>query len=280
MMKKNIRITCAQISSETNDKKANIEKIKCFIDKSILQYPDTDLILFPELALSGCECSPAQIEKIAETVDGPSIKEIAEYGAQKNVFIAFGFLEKDRQTNSIYNSAVLTSNKGDILGQYRKMHLVEEEKSLVEKGNSTYPVFDTEIGRIGMMICWDSAFPEVARILAIKGADYILIPAAWEAPMQNDWDLVQRARAFDNVIFTACCNQVGKDITLDFFGRSKISGPNGEVLSDVIDNKEGIVSARFNIEDKKTLRDGYYALLRDRRPESYEELLHHYQERT
>lgn len=193
--------------------------------------------------------------------------------------MAFGFIEQDTESDNVYNSAVLINRNGKVLGQYRKMHLVEEEKPFVDPGNSDYPVFDTEIGKIGIIICWDSAFPETARTLALKGADYILIPAAWESPMQKDWDLVQKARAFDNVIFTACCNQVGGEEILDFFGKSKIFGPTGEILSDEIENEEAIVSAKFNMDDKIALREGYYALLRDRRPETYTALTQTFDER-
>lgn len=280
MNRKEIRITCAQIHTETNQKERNIEKMKAFADKALAQYPDTDILLFPELALTGCECDQKTSRAIAEPLTGPSIQEMAQYAAEKKVFLVFGFIEQDTTSDKIFNSAVLINAKGEILGQYRKMHLVEEEKVLVDPGDSDYPVFDTEIGKIGIMICWDSAFPEVARILSVKGADYILIPAAWESPMQKDWDLVQKARAFDNVIFTACCNQVGGEKILDFFGKSKVLGPTGEILSEEVENQEAIVSASFRPNDKNALRDGYYALLRDRRPNTYSALTHSFQERT
>lgn len=238
-------------------------------DQALQKYPDTDLLLFPELATTGCECTPEESRLIAETLEGPSIKEMADYARDHKVFVTFGFVEDDPKTGKVYNSAVLIDNTGKVLGQYRKMHLVEEEKPGVDPGNSDYPVFETEIGTIGIIICWDSAFPETARILALKGADYILIPAAWEKPQQKDWDLVQQARAFDNVIFTACCNQVGAEEILDFFGRSKLIGPTGEILSEVVEDEEAIVSASFNYMDKEPLRAGYYALLKDRRPDTY-----------
>lgn len=266
-----VRITCIQMHSITNQKSTNIKKMKAFADKALAEYPDTNLLLFPELALTGCECDAGETGVIAESLNGPSIRDLAQFAASRHVFLVFGFLERDG--DSVYNSAALIDWNGNTLGQYRKMHLVEEEKPLVEKGNSDYPVFLTEIGKIGIMICWDSAFPETARILALKGADYILIPSAWEKPKQADWDLVQQARAFDNVIFTACCNQVGAESTLDFFGGSRITDPLGRPITDIIEDKECILSARFNYEEKEPLRRGYYALLKDRRPDTYQMLL-------
>lgn len=276
MAKQNIRIACAQIHSVTYDVAANIDKMKRFIDKTKEVYPDTDIIVFPEYATTGCENTPKQIGEIAEPQDGPTIKELASYGKEKNVFLLFGFIERDQESDIIYNSIALTDNKGNILEKYRKMHLVEEEKVLVAEGNSDYPVIDTEIGKIGMMICWDSAFVETARILTLKGADYILVPSAWEVPMQKDWDLVMKARAFDNVTYIACCNQVGHDDILTFFGKSMIVGPTGQVMSNVVENEEAIISAKFDYTDKNSLREGYYALLKDRRPETYKDILMEY----
>lgn len=273
MNKENIRITCIQMHSVTGKKEENLAKMKRMGDQALRDYPDTDLLLFPEYALTGCECDPEASRALAEPLDGPSIKNMADYARENHVFLAFGFVERSSEVHKPYNSVVLIDNQGHTLGQYRKMHLVAEENPMISKGNSDYPVFDTEIGKIGMMICWDSAFPETARILALKGADYILIPAAWEKPQQRDWDLVHQARAFDNVIYTACCNQVGIDSSLEFFGRSKITAPDGQPISNVIDDIECSVSAQFNYKDKEPLRAGYYALLRDRRPDTYGMLL-------
>lgn len=273
MAKKDIRVTCAQIQSKTYDIPANIKKMKDFINKTTDVYPDTDIVVFPEYALTGCENTLEQIQEIAEPLDGDSIKEMAAFGKERGIYLVFGFIELDAVDNKIYNSIVLIDKNGQVLGKYRKMHLVEEEKELVSSGNSNYEVYDTEIGKIGMMICWDSAFVETARLLTLKGADFILVPAAWETPMQKDWDLVMRARAFDNVTYLACCNQVGHDNYLSFFGKSKIIGPTGNIMSNVVENEEAIVSAKFNYEDKIPLRKGYYALLKDRRPETYKDIL-------
>ncbi len=262
-----MRVTCIQMQAKVNDKRGNLQKMKGLGVKAMEIHPDTDLIVFPELALTGYECSATEAESMAEAIDGPSITEMAEFAAEKDVHIIFGFIEKSEFGN-LHISAVLIDNNGRTLGSHKKMHMVESETVIFKPGDA-YQVFDTSFGKVGIMICWDAAFPETARILALQGADLIAVPSAWEAPMQGDWDLIQKARAFDNVIYTACVNQVGKDRTLEFFGRSKIHGPLGEVLSDVVDDKEAIISASIDLSDKEDLRNNYYPLLRDRRPETY-----------
>ena len=140
--KKGIRITCIQLHSATNQKEENLKKMIRLADSALAAYPDTDLLLFPELVLTGCECDPEETKAIAEPLNGPSLKTLAAYAREHHVFLVFGFIEEENGT--VYNSAALIDWNGTILGQYRKMHLVEEEKFLVEKGNSDYPVFPTD----------------------------------------------------------------------------------------------------------------------------------------
>ena len=122
------------------------------------------------------------------------------------------------------------------------------------------------------MICWDSAYPEVARILALKGAEIILCPAAWEAPYDEDWDIVQCARSFDNVLYVASCNHVGTDRELTFFGKSKITGPVGRTIVEAGDQEE-VIKATVDLGALPALREGFYVLLKDRNPQTYGDIV-------
>ena len=269
-----VNIACCQMQSGLGTKRENIRKMISQIE-GITSRDNVDLIVFPELATTGYECSDLYGELSEPFPQGESIKIFEEQAKKYNVHIIFGFVEKAEKNGKpvLYNTAVLISNQGKALGTYRKSHLVDgEETRYFEKGTE-YNVFDTSIGKIGIMICWDTAYPEVARILALKGAEIIAVPAAWETePNEGDWELVNAARSFDNVVYLASCNHVGTDRELNFFGRSKISGPLGRPIVEAKDKEETIV-ATVDLSLLPELREGYYVLLKDRNPATYEEIV-------
>ncbi|NLG04529.1 MAG: carbon-nitrogen hydrolase family protein [Clostridia bacterium] len=268
------KIVCCQMQSGLGTKQKNVEKMVKKIEE-VAGNNDVDLIIFPELATTGYECSELY-DQLAETYpEGESIKKIAAEAKKYKVHIVFGFVESAKKEDRpvLYNAAVLIDDEGKPLGCYRKSHLVDgEETKYFEKGTD-YNVFETKIGKIGIMICWDMAYPEVARILALKGAEIIAVPAAWETePNKGDWEIVNAARSFDNVVYLASCNHVGTDKELNFFGRSKISGPLGRPLATGNDGEETI-KATVDLAQLPELREGYYVLLKDRNPETYEEII-------
>ena len=270
MKKKEVKIACVQMQSGLGTKDDNIAKMISLLDK-VVSENKPDLVIFPELAVTGYECSELY-EILAEPFpEGDSIKTFCEQAKKYGVHIVFGFVEKGQKDGKdvVYNSAALIDDHGKALGCYRKSHLVDgEETKYFEKGTE-YKVFDTSLGKIGIMICWDMAYPEVARILALKGAEIIAVPAAWETePYEGDWEIVNTARSFDNVLYLASCNHVGTDRELYFFGRSKISGPLGRPLAAAGDGEE-IITATVDLSVLPELREGYYVLLKDRNPETY-----------
>jgi len=268
------KIACVQMQSALGDKALNLKKMFEKLDE-VMQDKDVQLVIFPELAVTGYECSDLYEETAEVFPTGESIKAIADKAKEYNVHIIFGFVEKAEKGGNpvLYNSAAIIDNEGNPLGCYRKSHLVDgEETKYFEKGTE-YKVFDTSIGKIGIMICWDTAYPEVARILALKGAEIIAVPAAWETePNEGDWELVNAARSFDNVVYLASCNHVGTDRELNFFGRSKISGPLGRPIVSAGADEE-IIKATVDLDVLPELREGYYVLLKDRNPATYEEII-------
>lgn len=273
-----INVTCVQMEPVRYDFASNLKKMTRFIEKSMAENPKTQLIIFPELITSGYECGK-EFQKLAERVsDGESIKTISKLAKKYNVHIIYGFPERDEAINDVlYNASVFIDNHGKALGTYRKVHLFASEKEFFRAGCS-YPLFDTEIGKIGIMICWDTAFPEVARAYALQGAELIAISTNWEKPYledvetknQDDWDLITRARAFDNCLYVAAANRIGFDETLGFFGRSKIIGPTGVPIKELNEEVEGTISAELDYSKIPVLRSAYYTFFKDRRPDTFD----------
>ena len=270
MKKDKVAIACCQMQSGLGTKDDNIAKMCSMLDK-VTSEKDVDLVIFPELAITGYECGDLYEELAEPFPEGESIGVFCEQAKKYGVHIVFGFVEKAEKDGKpvVYNSAALIDDQGKPLECYRKTHLVDgEETRYFEKGTE-YNVFDTSIGKIGIMICWDMAYPEVARILALKGAEIIAVPAAWETePNEGDWEIVNTARSFDNVLYLASCNHVGTDRELTFFGRSQIVGPLGRQLTAAGDSDE-IISAEVDLSVLPELREGYYVLLKDRNPATY-----------
>ena len=168
------------------------------------------LVVFPEISLQGyppdfANFYPERIRAAfdnAESVpDGPHVQAIAEHAQELGVYVIYGLNEKGTSPGVIYNTAVLTGPDGHV-GKYRKVHVGITEQLTWRKGND-WPVFDTAIGRIGMLICYDKMWPESTRELMLRGADILVMPTAWfmaygeQDPESNI--LVEQYRLFDRV---------------------------------------------------------------------------------
>lgn len=260
------KIACCQMQSGLGTKAENIAKMKGML-ADVMASDKPDLVVFPELASTGYECSEMYGELAEEYEGSETVAIFAEEAKKYGVHIVFGMVEKDG--DDVYNTAVIIDDNGTPLGKYQKIHLVDGEETKYFKKGTEYPVFDTKIGKIGMMICWDMAYPEAARCLALGGAEIIVIPSAWETePYYGDWDLFNQARSLDNICYTASCNHVGLDRELDFIGRSMICGPVGRTIVQA-GTEDEIIVAEVDLGVLPELREGYYVLLNDRNPSTY-----------
>ena len=266
------RIACCQMDSGFGSKEKNVEKMVEMIERAAADR-DVDLVVLPEMVNVGFK-ELDQLPMLAESFpDGYTAKAMIAQAKKHGIHIVYGYLEENPDGGKPFNAAGLIDDKGTPLGRYRKSHLVDEiETPFIEKGTE-YPVFDTSIGKIGIMICWDTAYPEVARILALKGAEIIAVPTAWETEAtEGDWTLVNSARSFDNIVYLASANRIGQDIYEPFIGQSMITGPNGRQIIKAGDGEE-VIKAEVDLSLIPELRNGYYVLLRDRNPATYDELV-------
>jgi N-carbamoylputrescine amidase len=187
------------------------------------------------------------------------------------------------QPGIYFNTAVIVDADGSIAGKFRKVHIPEGpqylEKYYFTPGNMGYPVFKTAYATIGVGICWDEWFPEVARILGMKGAEIIFYPSAIgsepdrpEYSSQAAWETVIKSHGIANGLFIAALNRVGREDDMTFYGGSFISNPFGDVLARGDNQSDQVVAADLDLHQIREFRDLFH-FYRDRRPETYSELL-------
>ncbi|MBM7691668.1 putative amidohydrolase [Peribacillus deserti] len=255
------KILLAQAKPKLLDKSSNLRTMERYIKSTYNK--GCDLVLFPELFLTGY-FTREHTKSLAEDLHGSSICHIQAMSRHYGVKLVFGFPEK--KDGRLYNSACFIDEKGEILGTYQKVHLWDEESKYFEAGTD-FPVWDTNIGKIGIMICYDTEFPESARSLAVQGAEIILAPTANMTPFQHVQQLFIQSRAAENQVFVATTNQIGQEESTLFFGESAAADPYGEMLA-----KAGGQEQELVIEmDLGLIRKArsYPFYMKDRRPEHY-----------
>ena len=267
-----VRVACAQYAIREGDRDHNLGRSLHFIRRAAER--GADLIVLPELANSGCDLGThaLALELGEEFPGGPTVQAWKEHAQHSGVCVVGGLLEREGDT--LYNSAVLLAP--GVAGRYRKTHLWNKEKFLYEPGQEL-PVFDTSVGRIGILICYDAWFPEAARTLALKGAQMLCVPSNapddWVPEEQRKGGLTMLnihaiAHANANRLFVACANRVGDG----YLGRSCVADPTGGVLALGDPTEEGLVLADVDpsrARSEKRLTDASHAF-DDRNPAIYQ----------
>jgi predicted amidohydrolase len=245
-----------------------------------------DFLALPEAAIGGYLSSLGNHGDTVKTtnrslppaisVDGPELKRVQSIVGDTVVAIGFCELAEDGETR--YNAAALLDGN-QIYGTYRKVHQPLGEHMSYSAG-SQYPVFETPVGRIGLQICYDKAFPEAARMMALDGAEIIASLSAWPAArtataenLQEDrwtyrFNQFDIARALDNQVFWVASNQSGTFGSLKYVGNSKVVDPGGNILATTLLGS-GMAVAEVDIAAKFSEMRGGMFHLRDRRPDVY-----------
>jgi predicted amidohydrolase len=261
----------AQISCQKGDKQANIQKMEEYTAKAKKQ--DADLVIFPELSLTGYTIRDELFE-LAEKIPGPSTNAIEKIAKKHETHIVFGMPELSGKTQAtIYNTAVLVGPEGYI-GKYRKMYLpthsVFEEKRYFRPGYQA-GAFETDIGKIGLIICYDIFFPEVCRLTRLEGAQMIACISASPAVRRAFFETLTVARAIENAAFLAYVNLVGVEDGLQFWGGSRLIAPNGKIITKAKYDEEDLVVGEVDYADIKPV-ETFVPTLKDLRPELFDKL--------
>ena len=215
----------------------------------------------------------------AEPSDGPTVTRMRELARDHGMALIVPFYE-EAQPGVYYNSAVVIERDGSVLGKYRKTHIPQVgpcfwEKYYFKPGNLGYPVFETSVGRVGLIICYDRHFPEVARQLGLKGAQLVFNPSATvESLSRYLWELEQPAHAVANGYWIAAINRVGTEEPLNsnrFYGSSYFCDPRGQIVARASEDSDEVLVADLDLDRAREVRNTWQ-FLRDRRPETYSEL--------
>ncbi len=246
------------------------------------------VVCLPELFRSPyfCQTEDAANFALAERIPGPSTEAIGAVARQAGVIVIATLFER-RAPGLYHNTAAVIGANGEVVGLYRKMHIPDDpgyyEKFYFTPGDLGFSAFETFLGRLGILICWDQWYPEAARLVAMAGADIIFYPTAigWHpqekaangAAQRDAWRTVQRGHAIANGLYVAAVNRVGLETPagppgLEFWGTSFLADPFGVVLAEApVDRAETLI-ATVDPARIEEVRQGW-PFLRDRRIDAY-----------
>ncbi len=256
------RVSILQFQPILADVDANISKISELFAKS----EECDLFVLPELASTGYGFSDRNqaLSCSEELADSRYVDFLEQYCERHSCYVVSGFNE--REGDNLFNSAILVSPEG-LGGVYRKLHLFDAEKDIFEPGDLGMPVYETPIGTIGMLICYDWMFPEVWRKMTLAGAQIIAHPCCLVLPYCQQ---VVPAHAIVNRIFVATANRIGTEGSLTFTGESVLVAPTGQILGRASGNSEEVLTLNLDLSqasDKMVTPRNH--VLKDRRVELY-----------
>jgi predicted amidohydrolase len=249
-----MRVTLAQVAPRPRDVRANLARARELIEGSA----GSDLLVLPELFLPGYELQ--DVELLAVDLDGSEVGELRAAARDAGVGVVVGLAE--RVGGAVANSAVCIDSAGELAGDYRKTHPFGDEREAYAAGEELVTV---ELGGrvLGLMICFDMEFPEVARALAARGADLLVTISANSPPFELDHDVFARARALENGLPHVYVNRVGDENGLRFSGGSLALDPDARVLAEAGPDEERVVSVEIGAPGRRDPRTRYRELLRD-----------------
>jgi predicted amidohydrolase len=261
-----VTLGLAQIRPHIASVRENLELIENTLEQAAGR--GIDVLVLPELVNSGYAFkSKEEVAASAETVGQGAASALFKDWSRVGRLIVAGICE--RIEDRFYNSAVAFA-KGEHITTYRKIHLFGDEARWFAAGESEPPVIEFGGNRYGIMVCFDWAFPEVARILALNGAQVILHPANLVLPYCQT---AMVTRSIENRIFTATANRIGNERELEFSGMSQVTNPRGEILARASETDAELLVVEIDprIADDKNITQAN-DVLKDRRPELYHRL--------
>jgi deaminated glutathione amidase len=245
-----VRPRAEQLTPETI--KANIDHAVSYVEQCVAD-TGAELVVLPETVTTGFTpgCPPERLWDLVSEIPGALIEPFQEVAGRLGIHLVWGTYERGEERGIVYNSAVLAGPDGSIRGVYHKTHPfcteLRSRGGWVTPGNDVV-VVETELGNIGMILCFDGDYPELSRIAAVRGAEVIVRPSGL-LRSADIWELTNRARAYDNHVFVVGANCTGTDATgMLYFGNSMIVTPVAEVIARAASH-ECWISARLDPDE-------------------------------
>ena len=268
-----IKVAGIQLASR-EDSEATLGKMVELADLAVER--GAEVLAFPELCAT--KWFPNRMRQgnfeLAETVPGPGTDRMCEFAASNGVVIIYPVFEKAGK-GEYYNSAVVIDADGTMVGIYLKVHIPNvmgwHERFYFLPGNKGFPVFETRFGTIGVQISWDVFFPEGPRILALKGADLIIVPTSNAHASQERWEKMIAGNALANSTFFLRVNRVGREEKQSFYGKSFCMDPHGELVHRPAGSRDSVHITAIDLDEVTRTREEW-AFFRDRRESQYGEL--------
>lgn len=233
-----------------------------------------DLVVFPECALTGyCFESREEALPYAQSCHGPAVQAFTELCREQEQFVVYGFLES--LNDKLYNSCALVGPQG-LVGVYRKVHLPYLGiDRFVDPGTEGWSVYEINGLRLGIHICYDGSFPEASRVMALAGADLVLLPTNWPPGADTFAKYLPNARALENAIYFFCVDRIGHERGFNFIGYSRLCDTNGNPIADAPHANPETLVGEIDVRKSRQKRiervPGKHVIDRfaDRRPEYY-----------
>ncbi|SCU77490.1 LAFA_0A01970g1_1 [Lachancea sp. 'fantastica'] len=265
VLKSKVKIALIQFACGLPDKTVNFQNCRKFVARAMKTQPATELVVLPECFNS--TYSTSEFRKNAEVIEpsSPSVKFLSDLAREHKITLVGGSIpELEPSSNSVFNTCLIFDKTGQLIGRHRKVHLFDIDipggitfkESDTFTGGSTTTTVNTPFGKVGVGICYDMRFPELATVSARKGAFAMIYPSAFNTttgPLH--WHLLARARSVDNELYTILCSPARSPATdYQAYGHSLVVDPQGNVIAEAGEG-EDIVYAELDPEKIQQMRN-------------------------
>ncbi|RJP24175.1 MAG: carbon-nitrogen hydrolase family protein [Candidatus Abyssobacteria bacterium SURF_5] len=281
---KTITVAAIQMGPYPGSYTANMDKAVERLEHAVAEY-SPEIVCFSEMMTGPyfCRVYDDAYFQFAESIPGPTTEIMAAQAKRHAINVIATLFEEENGT--YYNTAVLFSKTGELVGKYRKTHIPKSSSPIMNSDEKYYfspgdrlPVFELDGLTVGILICFDRSFPETFRVLTVKGAEIIFVPVCSWGARADAFQSELQVRAMENQVFVVAVNKAGweqiegEDGGRDHFGRSCIIGPLGKMEAYTGNEPWGIVAATLHLDKRALMKDTLVDWMKERRPELYREL--------